>query len=234
MLFLGGLALATLPLLSPLDDAGERFLLSGHMLQHVLIGDAAPLLLVLALRGPLLIFLLPGFALRPLARLRPLRAALAFLLRPKVSLLTWALVLGAWHTPAAYEYALTHQPVHDLEHAFFLLAGLLVWSQLVDPARRRELRLSGRIAFAVAMFAAGQVLAYVLIFSFTPIYSAYASQEERLLGLSPLTDQRLAGAVMMAEQLLTLGACVGLLLRAYVRNARSHTPGARVSLSSRT
>jgi hypothetical protein len=31
-------------------------------------------------------------------------------------------------------------------------------------------------------------------------------QDERLLGLSPLEDQRYAGLVMMVEQVLTLGA----------------------------
>src|SRR3989442_602178 len=36
------LALATLSLVSPLDRAGDEFLLAAHMLQHVLLGDAAP------------------------------------------------------------------------------------------------------------------------------------------------------------------------------------------------
>lgn len=48
------------------------------MLQHVVIGDAAVALLVLAVRGPLVFFLLPRFALRPLARLRLLRGLLSF------------------------------------------------------------------------------------------------------------------------------------------------------------
>src|SRR5262249_61503211 len=60
LLFAAGLALAILPLVSPLDAAGDQYLLSAHMLQHVLIGDAAPLLLVLAVRGPLVFFLLPA------------------------------------------------------------------------------------------------------------------------------------------------------------------------------
>ena len=50
------------------------------------------------------------------------------------------------------------------------------------------------------------MLADVLIFAMRPLYGSYAAQDERLLGLSPLEDQRLAGLVMMGEQLLTLGA----------------------------
>ena len=76
------LALLALPLDSPLDGLGDEELLSAHMLQHVLIGDAAPALLVVAVRGPLLFFLLPPFLLRPLASFRPLRAVLSALMIP--------------------------------------------------------------------------------------------------------------------------------------------------------
>ena len=41
-LFALGLACGVLPLVSPLDELGDRYLLSAHMLQHMLIGDAAP------------------------------------------------------------------------------------------------------------------------------------------------------------------------------------------------
>ena len=56
LLFAAGLALSSLPLVSPLDAAPTRSLLSAHMLQHVLIGDAGPALLLLACAGPLLAF----------------------------------------------------------------------------------------------------------------------------------------------------------------------------------
>src|SRR5215218_11031906 len=79
-LFAAGLALVVLPLVSPLDHIGDEELLSAHMLQHVLIGDAALALLVVAVRGPLLFFLLPPLVLRPLAAFRPLRGFLALLL----------------------------------------------------------------------------------------------------------------------------------------------------------
>jgi putative membrane protein len=211
-LFGAGLVVAVLALVSPLDAAGEQYLLSAHMLQHVVIGDLGPALIVVALRGPLLIFLLPAAVLAPLARLAPVRTALGFLVRPPVAIAVWALVVGAWHLPAAYDYTLTHRVVHDLEHVTFVLAGFLAWMVIVDPARRGELRVAGRVAACVLLFAFGQVLADVLLFSFDPLYGPYAAQEERLLGLSPLTDQRLAGVVMMAEQALTLGTAVALLL----------------------
>jgi cytochrome c oxidase assembly factor CtaG len=226
VLFVAAVLVGALALLSPLDAVGEEYLLSGHMLQHVLIGDVAPALAIVALRGPLAFFLLPSAALRLLAPLRPLRVAVAVVLRPRVALAIWAVTLAVWHVPAAYEYALTSQAVHDLEHATFAIAGTLVWIQLVDPTRRRELTPAGRLVLLVTMFAAGQVLANVLLFSFSPLYEAYAAQDERLLGLSALTDQRLAGLVMMAEQIVVLGITAAFLLRMVGRertNRRSAT-----------
>ena len=225
LLFGAGLALVVLPLVSPLDEAGDERLLSAHMLQHVLIGDAAAALLVVAVRGPLLVFLLPPALLRPLAALRPLRAVLSTLLRPLVAIGLWAAAIYVWHVPAAYDYAAAHPLVHDLEHLSFVVAGTLVWIQLVDPARHGRLRRPQRIFFALGMLALTQPLVDALLFSSGPAYGRYANQPDRLFGLSPLTDQRLAGVVMMVEQLLTLGICVALLLWPYLKERRERVRG---------
>src|SRR5215218_9267902 len=209
-LLAAGLALLVLPLVSPLDHVGDEELLSAHMLQHVLIGDAGPALMLVAVRGPLL-FLLPPLLLRPLAGVRPLRAFLALLLVPLVSLGIWAVAFLAWHVPAAYDYAAARPLVHDLEHLSFIVAGFLAWTQLVDPARHGRLRRPQRVFFALAMLAIAQPLVDALLFT-APAYDRYTGAH----GLSAQTDQRLAGAVMMVEQLLTLGVCVALLLRPYV------------------
>jgi putative membrane protein len=230
VLFAAGLALLVLPLVSPLDEWGDDRLLSAHMFQHVLIGDAAAALLVVAVRGPLVFFLLPPALLRPLAAFRPLRALLSALLRPLVSLGLWTAAILAWHVPRLYDYAAAHRVVHDLEHLSFVVTGVLVWMQLVDPARHERLRRPQRIFFALAMLAITQPLVDVLLFSSAPRYDRYASPVDRLFGLSPLTDQRLAGAVMMVEQLLTLGICIALLLRPYLQERRAR---ARPALSHR-
>ena len=209
-LFIVGLALATLPLVSPLDAAGDEFLISAHMLQHVLIGDVAPALLLLAVRGPLLAFVLPA----PLGRL----VARVEALPVWASLGIWAAAIGAWHVPAAYDFALSHPVVHDLEHASFVTAGFLVWTQLIDPARRGRLSTQQRLAFAGALFVLGQLLSDVLLLA-GPLYPAYAAQPQRLFGLSPAADQQLAGLVMMVEQTVALGLFAALLLRALIKGS---------------
>ncbi|HKY24191.1 MAG TPA: cytochrome c oxidase assembly protein [Gaiella sp.] len=222
-LFLAGVAIVLVGLLSPLDAIAEEYLQAAHMLQHVLVADLGIALALVAVRGPLSMFFLPRDLLAPLARAGWLRATLSFLLRPTVAVPLWLAVLVAWHVPALYEAALEQPLVHRLEHFSFVVVGLLVWTLIVDPAGHGRLTVNGRIGLAVMLFFAGQLLAYAFVFSFEPYYDVYVEQDERLLGLSALTDQKLAGVVMMVEQLLTLGVALVLLVRSARRARTSHS-----------
>src|SRR5205085_3173453 len=149
---------------------GDDYLLSAHMLQHVLVGDVSPVLLLLAVRGPLIAFVLPVAVGRLLARVERLPVW--------ASLLAWAAVIGAWHVPAAYDYALAHPLAHDFEHLTFAAIGFFVWTQLLDPARRRRLSTAQKLAFAGCLFAFGQLLSDVLFLA-QPLYAPYAAQPDR-------------------------------------------------------
>src|SRR5215207_8326802 len=102
VLFAAGLGLLLLAFVSPIAAIGEQELFSFHMLQHVLIGDLAPLCLLAGLSGPLL---RPLLALRPVGRLR-------LLAHPAVALPIWAVNLYLWHLPLLYENAVEHSAVH--------------------------------------------------------------------------------------------------------------------------
>jgi putative membrane protein len=218
-LFGAGIVVILMALISPIDTIGENHLLWVHMLQHVLIGDVGIALLVLAVRGPLLVFMLPARVLGPVARDRDVRAVLSFLLRPRVAFGLWVLNLAVWHIPRLYIDAILHPYLHDLEHLSWMLAGLLVWTLLIDPGSHKRLTTGGRLALAAAMFGVGQVLTDVLVFSFHPLYPFYHGA----YGFSARTDQQLAGVVMMVEQLVVLGMCAFLLLRMRVRHPRLAT-----------
>lgn len=222
-LFLAGVLVTVLAIVSPIDAIGESYLQSVHMLQHVLLADLGIALTLLAVRGPLTVFFLPRSLLAPLARVGWLRRLLSFLLRPGISYAVWVLVLVSWHVPRFYEAALHNPSWHDLMHLSFVLGGLLVWTQIIDPSRHGRLTLAERIGFTALVFLTGQILAYVILFEFNPLFSTYVDQPIRLLGLSPLTDQRLAGVVMMVEQGLTVGVALVILLRASQRQ-RTEAP----------
>jgi putative membrane protein len=226
-LFVAAVALTYLALASPLAVAAEKDLLSAHMLEHLLLGDLAIALAMLAVRGPLVFFLLPPPVLAPLARSPRLRAFLRWLTGPWVALAVWTASMWIWHIPRFYDYAAAHPVVHELEHLSFFLGGVLVWNVLIDPARTGRVTVPGRIALAFAVFMLGDfVMAAILNGAFT--YPLYADQPDRLLGIGPEADRRIAALLMLAEQALTLGVCVAVLVFQYLEHPAEEAGGVGV------
>ncbi|HET7647271.1 MAG TPA: cytochrome c oxidase assembly protein [Gaiellaceae bacterium] len=222
-------AATTLAALLALDEYADS-LLAAHMLQHMLIGDLVPLLLVLAVRGPVHAHLMPAPVVRAARRLR-LHRLFGFVTRPGPAFVVWAGSLAVWHVPAVYDDALADEHLHALEHACFLVGGLLVWSVLLDPARRRLLPGWRRVGYAVALLAASGVLANVLVLSYRPLYPAYDEAAARPLALTPLHDQDLAALVMMLEQLVTLGTFAAFAARSELRRPAPAPPVGRHPLA---
>lgn len=202
--FTSGALLVTLVQLPPIDGLADSVLIA-HMLQHILIGDIASLLLVLGVTGPMLGPLLRIRMTRPLRRLAS----------PVVALVLWALDLYIWHLPFLYQAAVRHDLAHALEHACLLWFGTLLWLALLGPLPKpRWFTNWARLGYVVAVRFAGAMLANVLIWAQTVFYPVYRSTDAAR-GLNPLSDQNLAGALMMVEQmLLTVGLLAWLFLRA--------------------
>lgn len=223
LLFATGVVVGTLAVVSPLDALAEDQLLTAHMAQHLLLGDVAPLLIVLGLRGPVAFFLLPPSVLRPLARARTVRRVAAGLLRPEVAFTVWAGSLAAWHVPQAYDAALAHPALHAVEHATLFTGGILLWTTIVDPVRRGQLGPGRRAAIAAAALVASMALSETL-FAAAPLYDHYREVADRPFGLTWATDQTRAALLMTAEQMATLGTAAAVLFRSHVE--RLETLGA--------
>jgi cytochrome c oxidase assembly factor CtaG len=220
-LFCAAVLLALLATVSPLHEAGEQDLLSAHMLEHVVIGDLVPAAMMVSLRGPLLAFVVPAVVIAGVTRRARLQAMLGRLVTPAGAVAVWLASLAAWHVPRVYDAAAASFPLHLLQHASFLLSGLLVWFVLVDVTRRHTTPTAAKLAVALTLFTAGQFLATTLVLAEHPIYPRYASGSG-LLGLSPLADQDAAGLVMMGEQLLTLGLFAIFAVRRHLEESLAH------------
>jgi putative membrane protein len=201
--FAAGLALIVAGLVSPLAHMGEELLLA-HMIQHLLVGDLAALLIVLGLTGPLL---QPLLAIRAIDRLRVLT-------HPLVAFPLWAASLYVWHVPALYQGALASEPLHALQHACFLGFGVLMWMPLVGPLPKPDwFGIPAKIGYVFGVRLAGTVLGNVFMWSNEVFYPDYAPGEADF-GISPLTDQGTAGVLMTIEGgLVTLGVLAWLFLK---------------------
>jgi cytochrome c oxidase assembly factor CtaG len=199
-----GIGLVVLALNSPIDQIGERDLFMIHMVQHVLLGDLAPLCFVVGLTGPVL---RPILAFRVVDRLR-------ILAHPYVALPVWAVDLYAWHVPFLYQAALHHSPIHALEHLCFFTFGGLMWAPVVEtlPAPR-WFGTGAKIGYIALVRALETILGNIFIWSRHVFYPWYIHPTP-YWGISAIADQNLAGVVMMGEGgLVTLGALAWLFLR---------------------
>ncbi len=186
--FASGLVVLAFASMSPIDAIGEGGLFSVHMLQHMLIGDLAALLLVLGVTGPIL---QPALQFRLVQRLRALT-------HPMAACAIWAVILIGWHLPVMYEAALGNQAVHALEHASFLLAGALMWAPILETLPAPEWFGTGaKLAYIGGIRAVDAILANAFWWAGTPFYASY-ERTAPLWGVSALEDQGYAGTVMMA------------------------------------
>jgi putative membrane protein len=204
--YVAGIAVLTIALLSPLDAIGDRYLLSAHMLQHVLLSDVAPALLLLGLRSPVLPLGLSRSALRAVAPGGGRSGrVLAVLTSPWVAIPLWAIATWVWAIPTIFDFAAQHQVVHAFEHATLFYTGMALWWLIVDPLPRARLRPnSQRLALLGFSRLASAAVCLPLTWISTTQYSLYASAP-RAYGISAIADQHLAGAGMCFIEFLVFG-----------------------------
>jgi putative membrane protein len=197
-----GIGLLVLALASPIAALGEERLFSFHMLQHVMLGDLAPLALLAGLTGPIL---------RPvLAYVHRLRV----LANPLVALPLWAVNLCIWHLPVLYEAAVRHEAVHALEHVCFFVGGTIMWLPVLETLPAPEwFGTAWKFGYIAAVRVVATILGNIFIWAGHPFFRVYEGFP-REWGISPLHDQGLAGTVMMIEgSLVTIAALAWLFLR---------------------
>jgi cytochrome c oxidase assembly factor CtaG len=172
---------------TPLETIGLHFLLSGHLLQNVILAEWAPALTVAGLA--------PALA-AAIGRTRAVRVVTY----PLVALPLWLCTYFVWHLPPIYDYALRHSgSVLHLEHATYFLTGLALWWPVLQDTPRR-LPSGVKAGYLFAAFVLASPLGLLLSFVGRPVYDFYASAPERLWGLSRIDDQQIAGLTMASEQ----------------------------------
>jgi cytochrome c oxidase assembly factor CtaG len=203
--YAGGLLAVAMALLSPLDSIGDGWLLSAHMMQHVLLSDIAPALLVLGLRSPVLPLGLSRRALMAVAPGGRSGRLLARLTSPWLAIPLWVLATWVWSIPSVFDFAAQHPTVHTIEHATLFYTGLAMWWLIIDPLPRARLRPNGqRLALLGFTRLASAGVCLPLTWLTATEYPLYAGAP-RAYGLSAINDQHLAGAGMCFIEFLVFG-----------------------------
>jgi putative copper resistance protein D len=213
-----GVAMMAAGLAGPVDALSDE-LVSAHMAQHLLIADLAAPFLLAGLRSPVYAFYLPRPALVAVARRTRLRRVFRTLRRPVVAIPVWMAVLYGWHFSFAFVGALENPALHVAQHWSFLGAALLVWWSVIEPKRRRMPGELWKVPYVLGARLSGMFLGMALILMRSPAYGAFYGDSARDHGLSPLTDQQVAGGMMLGVDLVVMLACVSLV---FWRSAEDH------------
>lgn len=202
--FYGSLVLFYLAVGSPLDQAGERFLFSAHMVQHLLLTH---LIAILFVKG------LPDWLVDALPRGGWVEHPLRLLLHPIVAGLIFNIALAGWHVPALYDWALQDRWVHIGEHVCFFATAVIMWWPVFSPSKRfPPLSYGVQMLYLIAVTIAGTPLFAYLAFSSEVLYPTYEFAPRIIDNFSAAQDQLLGAAIM---KLGSMGVTFVVLVRSF-------------------
>jgi putative membrane protein len=201
-LFHLGTLLAFVALVTPLDHLSDVYLLSAHMIQHMLLLMVAP---------PLWLLGMPNgwFDAYMSARFEKI---LRWITNPVVAFLIYNVVFWGWHVPTLYDAALYNETVHILEHLMFLGVAFIGWWPVLGFLPKAAPRASYpvQMLYLFATMVSSTLLGAIISLATTPIYPFYLNAPPvngiiplppfvngaRLWGLSIMDDQQIAGLIM--------------------------------------
>ena len=191
--FYSGLIFLYLAVGSPVDQLGEDFLFSVHMIQHMLLIYVSP---------PLFLVGLPHWLIDPLFKKISIRRIFHFLTHPVSAGILFSLLFALWHIPVLYEAALRDKAIHVLEHYLIFFPALLMWWPILSPSRILPPRNYGvRILYIFLLMVAQLPVFGALTLSQEVIYPTYEFAP-RIIDITPLQDQILGGIIMKVTNML--------------------------------
>jgi len=184
--FLLGIFFMFLSLVSPLDELGDSYLFSAHMVQHLVLTMIGP---------PLLVIGTPGWFIKPLVRNKIAFRVAKALTYPAVAFVLYNVDFWLWHAPPLYNATLENQNIHILEHLTFIIFGILNWWPMFSQSKDLpRLSIGGQVLYLFLSGMPSVLLGAGLTFS-PPLYAPYIAAP-RVWGISAATDQQLGGLIM--------------------------------------
>lgn len=218
ILFYIGLILLYILKGSPIDLL-SHIMFSAHMLQTALLYFIFPLLII---KG------IPKWIWVKLVSIRGIKQIFAFFTKPLIALLLFSSILSLYHMPVVFDFSKSSLLVHGSMTIIILLASFFMWWLVIPPIKEFEILTPVVKIFYLAGSAAIITVACALIiFSSTPLFSAYSAEgtwiqamslcvpgdvlsglaseisgPEMFSPLSTMHDQQFGGAIMMGVQSL--------------------------------
>jgi cytochrome c oxidase assembly factor CtaG len=203
LLFYSGLAVLLAAVVSPIDYWSSDYFFV-HMIEHVLIAFAAPVLIVAGAPWIPMMFALPVKTRRKVGRYfylsdraRIFRAVGRFVRDPWVAVLSFNAAMLVWHVPRLFTLSENNQAVHIwLMHGSFIVTGVLFWLQIIPsypmrPAKSAIWQAGVIITTDLTMTVLAISMSFLTAVSWYPTYAHLAG-----VTLSPFADQQIGAAIL--------------------------------------
>ncbi len=203
LVFYAGLLVLVIAICSPIDYWSSDYFYV-HMIEHILLAFAFPVLVVVGAPWVPLLFCLSVRPRRALGRflyLDPragwLRSIGRFVRRPTVALVSFNAAMVLWHLPVAFTFAEQNQLAHIwLMHASFMVTGLLFWLQIfpshpMKPARGPVWQAGAILGTNIVMTVLAISMSFMTAVSWYPTYAHVAG-----VSLSPFADQQIGAGIL--------------------------------------
>jgi putative membrane protein len=188
-------------LVSPLDELGDAYLFSAHMVQHLLLMFVTAPLWLIGTSG----WMIDGIIPKGMTRF------VQWLTRPLFAFVTFVGVMWFWHVPSLFEMAQESEVIHIFEHLTYIGVALIGWYPVVGAETFHIPKPSPpvRILYLFLLAIPCTVLAAILTFAHTPLYPFYVTAPHPF-GLDALQDQHLGGLLMWLPTHLVLLVALGI------------------------
>jgi len=200
--FGGGILLAALLLLTPVETIGRTQLFFIHMTQVVLLTTVCT---------PLIMGGCTEELLRPLVEIPVVRNIVLTLIRPVVASLLFNIDFLLWHTPRLFALAQAHEMAYHLMLISIFFLSFLNWHPLIGSVEEaRHMSYPAQMLYAFFDGQPVDIFAFVLVYTQASIYSFAIPAS---LHLSAFADQATGGAILLVPGLVDLGVMTPLFFR---------------------
>jgi putative membrane protein len=195
-LFITGIVLYVLALISPLDYLGRTYLFSAHMIQHILLLLIVPLLLLLGI---------PKTLAEKALEIEPIGYVMKVLGNP---IIAWFLGVGAmwvWHLPSLHDSVLASDNLYIAQQISFVFIGMIFWWPVFAPLEARRLSPLVSTLYLSSACLGCTILGMLITFAGAGLYAAYMNPVDTIgilpllrgeLCLTPGVDQQIGGLTM--------------------------------------
>ncbi len=195
VLFVGGVLILVVAVTWPLGDLAAHWLLMALVLQRLLLTLAVPPLLVLGTPRPLI---------ARLTRPAPVDAVLRVAMRPGPAVAIVTVIAVATLTTGAVSLAARSDVARVGIELVVLASGFVLWAPvLTELPGAPRLSPLGRGGYLIVQSIVPSFLSIVWIFARHSLYPPY-SHQGKVVGLTPLLDQQLAGFVAKLSTIFVL------------------------------